>query len=140
MDHTPLWINSLMEIHQLTDTVSDPQSAQRWISGVTTDSLQDHKDTHPPLANHKHPGMTTSWNRWLSGRMPDSQSRELGFKSFCDRLKVCQFSFAPLCPSSSRCINEYLAIDGGGNVSDLVLARNYCLARMLPAEVELVSE
>ena len=38
------------------------------------------------------------------------------------------------------CINEYLAIDSGGNVSDLVLARNCCLARMLLGEAELVSE
>ena len=36
--------------------------------------------------------------------------------------------------------NEYLAIDSGGNVSYLVLACNYCLARMLPGEAELVSE
>ena len=35
---------------------------------------------------------------------------------------------------------DYLAIDSGGNVSDLVLARNCCLARMLPREVELMSE
>ena len=33
---------------------------------------------------------------------------------------------------SLSCINEYLAIDSGGNVSDLVLVRNCCLARMLP--------
>ena len=26
----------------------------------------------------------------------------------------------------------YLAIDSGGNVSDLVVARNCCMARMLP--------
>ena len=38
------------------------------------------------------------------------------------------------------CINEYLAIDSGRNVSDLALARNCCLARMLPGEAELVSE
>ena len=37
-------------------------------------------------------------------------------------------------------VNEYLAIDSGGNVSDLVVARNCCLARMLPGEAELVSE
>ena len=36
--------------------------------------------------------------------------------------------------------SEYLAIDGGANVSDLALARNCCLARMLPGEAELVSE
>ena len=28
----------------------------------------------------------------------------------------------------------YLAIDSGGNVSDFVLARNCCLARMLPGD------
>ena len=39
-------------------------------------------------------------------------------------------------PCSLSCINEYLAIDSGGNVSDLVLARNCCLARMLPREAE----
>ena len=41
---------------------------------------------------------------------------------------------------SATGINEYLATDSGGNVSDLVLARNCCLARMLPGEAELVSE
>ena len=35
----------------------------------------------------------------------------------------------------------YLAIDSGGNVSDLVVAaRNCCMARMLPGEAELMSE
>ena len=42
--------------------------------------------------------------------------------------------------SRLSCINEYVAIDSGGNMSDLVLARNCCLARMLPGEAELVSE
>ena len=37
-------------------------------------------------------------------------------------------------------VNEYLAIDSGGNVSDLVLAHNCSVARMLPGEAELVSE
>ena len=37
-------------------------------------------------------------------------------------------------------VNEYLAIDSGVNVSDLVVARNCCMARMLPGEAELVSE
>ena len=40
------------------------------------------------------------------------------------------------CINVLSCINEYLAIDSGGNVSDLVLARNCCLARMLPGEAE----
>ena len=51
-----------------------------------------------------------------------------------------RFSFYPRHPSSIKCINEYLAIDDGGNVSDLVFARNCCVARMLPREVKLVSE
>ena len=38
------------------------------------------------------------------------------------------------------CINEYLAMASGGNVTDLVVARNCCMARMLPGEAELVSE
>ena len=33
-----------------------------------------------------------------------------------------------------------MAIDSGGNASYLFLARNCCLARMLPGEAELVSE
>ena len=37
------------------------------------------------------------------------------------------------------CVDTYL-LDSGGNVSDLALARNCCLARMLPGEAELVSE
>ena len=44
------------------------------------------------------------------------------------------FTVAPV--DSAVHINEYLAIDSGGNVSDLVLARNCCLARMLPGEAE----
>ena len=39
-----------------------------------------------------------------------------------------------------RCINEYLAIDSSRNVSDLVVAHNCYMARMLPGEAELVSE
>ena len=34
---------------------------------------------------------------------------------------------------------EYLAIDSGGNVSDLVFA-NCCIIRKLPGEAELVLE
>ena len=54
--------------------------------------------------------------------------------------EVWTFLFSPQCPSSLSCINEYLPIDGGGNVSDLVFAHNCCVARMLPRELELVSE
>ena len=79
--------------------------------------------------------------RWLSGRMPDSQSSEPGFESsFATVSKIGHFRSLHCCPSWLSCINEYLAIDSGGNVSDLALARNCCLARMLPGEAELVSE
>ena len=66
--------------------------------------------------------------------MPDSQSSEPGFESpFATVSKIAHFR-------SLSCINEYLAIDSGGNVSDLVAARNCCMARMLPEEAEMVSE
>ena len=73
--------------------------------------------------------------------MPDSQSSEPGFESlFATVSKIGHFRSLHLRPCSLSCINEYLAIDSGGNVSDLALARNCCLARMLPGEAELVSE
>ena len=58
----------------------------------------------------------------------------------CYCFEVWAFLFSPRHPSSLCYINEYLAVDVGGNVSDLVFARNYCIARMLPGEAELVSE
>ena len=59
--------------------------------------------------------------------MPDSQSREPGFES-------------PLLPFRRLGI-FVLSIDApGGNVSDLVLARNCCMARMVPGEAEFLSE
>ena len=65
---------------------------------------------------------------------PGSNPHLLPFR----RLGIFVLSIAA--PVTLSCINEYLAIDNGGNVSDLVLARNCCLARMLPGEAELVSE
>ena len=72
--------------------------------------------------------------------MPDSQSSEPGFESpLCYRFEDWAFSFSPLTPQLT-CLNEYLAIDSGGNVSGLVFPRNCCMARMLPGETEFVSE
>ena len=55
--------------------------------------------------------------------MLDSQSREPGFESsLCYRFNfstVWAFSFSPQCLSPLSCINEYLTIDSGGNVSGL---------------------
>ena len=48
------------------------------------------------------------------------------------------FSFSP--HSSMSCIKEYLAIDNGGNASEWSSHSNCCVARMLPREVEVVSE
>ena len=72
--------------------------------------------------------------------MPDSQSSE----SAQVRIPLCYcfedwaFSFSPLTPQLT--INKYLAIDSVGNVSDVVIARNCCMTRMLPREAELVSK
>ena len=75
------------------------------------------------------------------GRMPDSQSSEPGFESrFVAVSNIGHFRSLHWRLCSLSCINEYLTIDSGGNVSDLALARNCCLARMLPGEAELVSE
>ena len=63
-----------------------------------------------------------------------------GSNPLCYRFEDWAFSFSPRRPSSLSCINEYLATDSGGHVSDLVVARNCCMARMLPGEAELVSE
>ena len=70
--------------------------------------------------------------------MPDSQSREPGFESpFATVSKIGHFSFTSQTSLFTQLyLNEYLAIDSGGHVSDLVLARNCCLARMLPGEAE----
>ena len=54
----------------------------------------------------------------------------------CYHFEVCEFSFSPRCLSSLSCINEYVATDSGGNVSDLVIVRNCCLAIMLPRDAE----
>ena len=73
--------------------------------------------------------------------MPDSQSSEPGFEScFATVSKIGHFRSLHWRPCWLSCINEYLAIDSGGHVSDLVVARNCCMTRMLPGEAELVSE
>ena len=73
--------------------------------------------------------------------MPNSQSSEPGFESlFTTVSKIGYFRSLHWRPSSLSGINEYLAIDSGGNMSDLVFARNCCMVRMLPGEAELVSE
>ena len=51
--------------------------------------------------------------------MSDSQSRETVLESpFAIVSKFGHFSFSPQCPSSLSCINEHLAIDGGGHASE----------------------
>ena len=73
--------------------------------------------------------------------MPDSQSNEPGFESLSVIVsKIWHFRSLHWRPCSLSCINEYLAKYSGGTVSNLALARNCCLARMLPGEAELVSE
>ena len=64
--------------------------------------------------------------------MSDSQKKESRFESplLPFRSLGIFVLFSPQRPSSLSCINEYLAIDSGGNVSDLVFMRNCCMARM----------
>ena len=51
--------------------------------------------------------------------MLDSESSEPGFESpFATVSKILPFWFSPRRPNSLSCINEYLVIDGGGNVSE----------------------
>ena len=77
----------------------------------------------------------------LSGRIPGSQSSEPGFEScFATVSKIGHFRSLHWRPCWLSCINEYLAIDSGGHVSDLVVVRNCCMTRMRPEEAELVSE
>ena len=62
--------------------------------------------------------------------MPDLQSSEAGFESlFVTVSKIGNFRSLHWCPGSLSCINEYLAIDRNGNVSDLALARNCFLEK-----------
>ena len=68
--------------------------------------------------------------------MPDSQSREPGFESpLLPFRRLGIFRSLHCRPCRLSCINEYLAIDSGGNVSEWSL-RNCCMARMLPREAE----
>ena len=67
--------------------------------------------------------------------MPDSLSSEPVFESpLATVSNIGHFRSLYWRPSWLSCINEYLAIDNGGNVS------NCCMTRMLPGETELVSE
>ncbi len=59
---------------------------------------------------------------------------------FATASKIGNFRSLHWRPSWLSYINEYLAIDSGGNVSDLVVVRNWCMTRMLPVEAELLSE
>ena len=64
-----------------------------------------------------------------------------GFEYFATVSKIRHFRSLHWRPSLRlSCINAYLAIDSGGNVSDLVIVRNCRMVRMLPGEAELVSE
>ena len=64
-----------------------------------------------------------------AGKMPDSQSSEPGFESPLLPFRRLGIFVLPIdAPVDSA---EYLAVDSGGHVSDLVFAHN-CIARMLP--------
>ena len=50
--------------------------------------------------------------------MLDSQSRARILIPLCYHSEVWEFLFSAHCLSSISCINEYLAVDGGGNMSE----------------------
>ena len=61
-------------------------------------------------------GYWVSRAQWLRGRASDSRLREPRFKSCAAVLKPWASFFTLHCSSSLSCMNEYLAIDSGGNV------------------------
>ena len=54
----------------------------------------------------------------LSGRIPDSQSRESGFESPLLPFRSLGIFVLFTTPQSTQLYNEYLAIDSGGHVSE----------------------
>ena len=67
-------------------------------------------------------------HRWPCGK---SQSREPGFESLGYPFEVWAFSFSSRRPSSLSCVNANLAIDIGGNMSELAgHPRSGCPARL----------
>ena len=83
--------------------------------------------------------------QWLRGTASDSRLREPGFESCAAVLKPWASFFTLHCPSSLRCLNEYLTIDSGGYVicdmcTNSLRALNVVYGWMLPREAEMVSE
>ena len=66
----------------------------------------------------------TWFSMFLVGRVSvavrtlDSQLRDPMFESSCTCFKTLAILFTPRCRSSLSCINEYLATDRGGHVSE----------------------
>ena len=82
-----------------------------------------------------------AFSAWSRGKEEGGATGCNTFESpFATVSKIGHFRSLHWRPGWLSCINEYLAIDSGGHVSDLALARNCCLTRMLPGEAELVSE
>ena len=82
----------------------------------------------------------TSWTcSMLSSSAVECRTRNQVSPGSNPPLKIGHFRSLLWHPSCLSYTNEYPAIDSGRNVNDLV-ARNCCMARMLPGEAELVSE
>ena len=67
--------------------------------------------------------------------MPDSQSSEPGFDHLCYLFEGWAFSLSPRRPSSRSGINEFVAIDSGGNVSETFLCSNCSMAECFPEKL-----
>ena len=55
---------------------------------------------------------------WSTVECRIRNQESLDLNPLCYRFEVWAFWFSPRCHSSLSCINEYLAIDSGGNVSE----------------------
>ena len=81
--------------------------------------------------------------RYFSGRMQDSQSRELVFESPLLPFRIwgiCRIFVLSTTPQFSGLYKWVPGFRRWWKCERIVLARNCCAARMLPREVELVSE
>ena len=78
-------------------------------------------------------GSSVVERRTRNRESPDSNPPLLPFRNWA-------FSFSPLTPQVTQLYKWIPGYRRWWNVSDLVLARNCCLARMLPGEAELVWE
>ena len=87
------------------------KNTHTFVMFATNKTQTTHALPHLLSLRKKEPPHLSPGARYLSGRMPDSQSSEPGFEPrFATISKIGHFR-------SLHVLNEYLAIDSGGNVN-----------------------